>query len=396
LLQPGGHYDYRFALDTAGTFWMHSHQGLQEQQLLAAPLIIRDAADRKADLQDVVVMLHDFTFSDPQEVLATLQADGSGQKGDPAPATRTMDSMGAMGTMGTMNGMDNSGSMNGTPHDMSGMMNGGQMDINDIDFDAYLANERTLDDPEIVEVERGGRVRLRLINGASATGFTIDLGDLSGTLIAVDGMMVAGLSGSRFAITMAQRLDIVMQMPTDGQARPILALREGGRERTGIILRPRGAEIAKLPTTGTQDGPVIDLVLEQKLRAASPLARRKADRTVNVDLAGTMTGYHWSMAVDGTAGAPVHVRHGERVEITLRNQSMMSHPMHLHGHHFQVVAINGTRLFGALRDTVLVPAGRNVTIAFDADNPGKWAFHCHHMYHMATGMFTTLNYGSIT
>ena len=76
----------------------------------------------------------------------------------------------------------------------------------------------------------------------------------------------------------------------------------------------------------------------------------------------------------------------------MRNRTMMAHPMHLHGHHFQVVAINDRRFSGALRDTVLVPAMRSVVVAFDADNPGKWALHCHNEYHMMAGMMTSLQY----
>lgn len=71
---------------------------------------------------------------------------------------------------------------------------------------------------------------------------------------------------------------------------------------------------------------------------------------------------------------------------------MMSHPMHLHGHRFQVVVIDGRRFDGARRDTVNIPSGRSVTIAVDADNPGRWAFHCHHLYHMVTGMMATFAY----
>jgi FtsP/CotA-like multicopper oxidase with cupredoxin domain len=70
----------------------------------------------------------------------------------------------------------------------------------------------------------------------------------------------------------------------------------------------------------------------------------------------------------------------------------MAHPMHLHGHHFQVVAIGERRFQGALRDTVLVPAMASIAVAFDADNPGKWAFHCHNEYHMMAGMMTSLQY----
>jgi len=86
------------------------------------------------------------------------------------------------------------------------------------------------------------------------------------------------------------------------------------------------------------------------------------------------------------------VAEGERVELVIINQTMMPHPMHLHGHSFQVVAIDGHRFVGAVRDTVLVPPKTTVTVVFDADNPGWWAFHCHLLYHQHAGMFATLRY----
>jgi FtsP/CotA-like multicopper oxidase with cupredoxin domain len=90
------------------------------------------------------------------------------------------------------------------------------------------------------------------------------------------------------------------------------------------------------------------------------------------------------------------VKQGQRVEFELVNRTMMAHPMHLHGHAFQVVAIDGRRIQGAVRDTVLVmPRGARVRIAFDANNPGRWAFHCHNLYHMQTGMMTEVRYDGI-
>ena len=86
---------------------------------------------------------------------------------------------------------------------------------------------------------------------------------------------------------------------------------------------------------------------------------------------------------------------GERVEVTMTNKTMMSHPMHTHGHFFQVMALNDKRFAGAVRDVVLVPPMNAVTIAFDADNPGKWVFHCHNLYHMESGMMTTIQYQGI-
>lgn len=387
-LPPGTGFDYGFPLARPGTNWMHSHLGLQEQGLLAAPLIVADPADAGRDEQEVVLMLHDFTFRDPGEIMADL-------RGGQTHGMAGMDHSGH--TMGAMPGMDRStpattNAMPGMNHDMSGMGDGMAMDLNDVEYDAYLANDRTLVDPEVVRVDRGGRVRLRIINGSAATNFHIDLGAIDGTLIAVDGMPIEPVTGRRFPIAIAQRLDIRMTVPA-GTALPVLALREGDRQRTGLVLATPGAAIARIADLGEGKAAPLDLSLEARLRASSPLAARPVDRTIPMVLGGDMASYAWTL--NGKAhgqGAPLSVRQGERVAIAMTNPSMMAHPMHLHGHHFQVVAIDGTPLSGALRDTVLVPPGKTVTVAFDADNPGRWAFHCHHLYHMEGGMMTTLEY----
>ncbi|TKB63211.1 MAG: copper oxidase, partial [Mesorhizobium sp.] len=360
---------FDFPVGEPGTFWMHAHT-LQEQLLLAAPLIVADTADDAKDEQEVVILLHDFSFSSPEELLAGLQGKNTG------------------GSM-PMDGMDMSGAQTVA---MAGMNDGGMaMDINDIDYDAYLANDRSLDDPEIVPVERGGSVRVRIINGATATAFMIDFGELEGELIAVDGQPVEPVRGRRFPMTMGQRIDVRVNLPRDQSSSfPILALREGAKERTGIVLRPAGAPVAKLGTAADTDAPLLDLALEAQLRAIAPLGSRLANKTFEMALTGDMATYRWGL---GTS-APILVDKGDRVEVTLRNDTMMAHPMHLHGHHFQVVAIDGQRFQGAVRDTVLVPPMRSITMAVDAVNPGKWALHCHHLYHMASGMMSTFAYRS--
>jgi len=389
-LNPGASYDYRFVNNRAGTHWMHSHVGLQEQELLAAPLIVRDPAERGLDEQEVVILLHDFSFKPADEIMAGLKGEGHG--GESGTGMGDMSSMSSMGDMSSMM----SGMAKGTMESAAqGAMPGMEMDINDVEYDAYLANDRTLDDPEVVAVEGNGQVRLRIINGATSTNFTIDLGELQGELIAVDGNPVRPVRGSRFPIGIAQRADIRLVIPAGGRAYPVLVLREGAMERTGIILRPKGAGVAKLASMGTETGPVLDLGFERGLRALAPISERPADRRVALDLTGKMTGYAWGLAVDGEDGAKIPVKRGERVEMVMRNRTMMSHPMHLHGHHFQVVGIGGQRLDGALRDTVLVPPMTQVTVAFDADNAGRWAFHCHNLYHAAVGMFTTVEYENV-
>src|SRR5690606_11257807 len=138
------------------------------------------------------------------------------------------------------------------------------MDLNDYDWDAYLANDRTLSDPEVVSVERGGRVRLRVINAAAATVFWIDTGTVEGQLVAVDGHPVRPLAGSRFGVAMGQRLDIAIDLPNEGSAWPVLALREGARERTGIVLATPGATIGIIDALAERVAPAFDTDLAQE------------------------------------------------------------------------------------------------------------------------------------
>ena len=383
-LADGADAAYDFPL-RPGTHWMHSHHGLQEQLLMAAPLIVRESD--AGDHQDVVVMLHDFSFAPPASLLSALHgeaaAGGHGPHG--AMPTNQMGDMmvdHAAHRRQMQEGMAATGSNQPIGH------------ANDIDYDAYLANDRTLDDPQVVRVDKGGRVRLRLINGATATAFGIDTGTLVATVLSVDGNPVTPLGGTRFPLAMGQRIDLAVDIPAEGGAFPILAVREAARERTGIILATGGAAVKRRAPVGTRVGSLLDLSLESRLRAITPLPRRPADRQLKVALGQTGGLYAWTLngRVHGQ-DQPLEVRQGERVEMTFHNMSMMMHPMHLHGHHFQVVAINGRPLAGALRDTVIVPAGMaTLTVAFDADNPGQWPLHCHNLYHMAAGMMTTVRY----
>jgi FtsP/CotA-like multicopper oxidase with cupredoxin domain len=267
-------------------------------------------------------------------------------------------------------------------------------DLNDVSYDAFLANDRTLADPEVVKVEPGARVLLRIINSSSMSAFHIDLGPLDGELIAVDGFQVAPVTARRFPIAVAQRLDIRLAVPRAPAAYPVLALLEGDNKQTGIILRAGDALIARVPDTAATASPALTLDLESRLRAAKPLKARKANRVHTIDLTGQMAGYVWSLnGVPWTKEVPpLPIAKGERVELVFVNKTPMPHPMHLHGHEFQVVEIDGRRFPGAVRDTVLVPPGRRVVVAFDANNPGLWALHCHLLYHLDAGMFTTLRY----
>ncbi|MGY6709423.1 MAG: multicopper oxidase family protein, partial [Rhizobiaceae bacterium] len=312
-LRPGEARDYDFE-PLPGTFWMHSHIPQQEMQLLAAPLIVRSAEDLAADRQEVVTIFQDFSFTSPDELMAGIEHE---------PGHGGMDH-GAMGHGGMDHGaMGGQGMDHGTMSGMSGMQ-GMEMDLNDIDFDAYLANDRTLADPEVVRVERGGRVRLRLINGASATVFWIDTGAVEGRLVAVDGHDIEPVSGNRFGFAMGQRLDIELDLPAGEGVYPIFALREGERERTGIILATPGARVERLDGLSEEASPAFDydLAQEARLRAARPLAAREPADTKMIMLGGTMSPYRWTIN-DRVWGehVPIRARSGERVELMFHNMS---------------------------------------------------------------------------
>ncbi|MEI9914668.1 MAG: multicopper oxidase family protein [Methylovirgula sp.] len=377
-------YDYA---PIPGTYWMHSHHEMQEQNLMTAPLIVHDAATLREDRQDVVLMLHDFAFRTPEEVLAEL-AGAPDDKDSNHKAQSPMSGMAHMSGMTDMPGMAN---MPGMAMQASGDM---QMDLNDVRYDAFLANDRTLADPEIIRVERSGRIRLRVINGASSSQFWIDLGGLTGHVVATDGHSVLPIAGGRFPIALAQRLDILIDLPSVGVF-PILARLEGTRQQTGLVLATAGAPVLRIAENG-HDTPPVDNSLEARLNAATPLPPRAADMVQTINLGGDMRPYTWALNDEYWPKiTPLMLRKGQRVEIDLVNRTMMAHPMHLHGHAFQVVAIDGQTIRGAVRDTVLVPAMGHVRIAFDADNPGRWAFHCHNLYHMMTGMMTEFRYEGI-
>ena len=352
---------------TSGTHWMHSHT-LTEQQLLAAPMIAREKD--AGDVQEVVVMLHDFAFRAPEEILAELGGSNAHNQHSSMPRQN----------------MHHGHQMPRPMPSHAGHMMG-MMHANDVRYDAFLANDRTLDDPEVVRVEKGGRVRLRVINGGTATAFFVSTPGLKSRCIAVDGNSCAPRSADAYPIAQGQRLDLVVEVPAEGGAFPVLAQVEDTTERTGIILATAGASVAK-PAPASSKAGLVGIDFEAMLEARNPLPARKADRSFAVML-GEEQGYRWTIngRVHGEH-VPFDVKQGERIEMTFMNPTSMMHPMHIHGHHFQVVGIGGRRYAGPMRDTVIVPPHNPIAIAFDANLKGSWFLHCHHLYHMATGMMT--------
>src|SRR5262245_1217762 len=257
-IKPGERRLYDFPLVQAGTYWMHSHFGLQEQVMVTAPLIILD--ERAQAMQDVVMMLNDFTTRDPAAILESLRAT-------------------------PMAGRKMGGAMK------KGI--GSKPDLTDVAYDAFLANRRSLTDPEVVRVTEGESVRLRVINMSSGSNYFVSTGQLGAQAIAVDGEDIVPLLGTRFELGVAQRIDLRMQIPRGGGAYPILAQAEGTDGQAGIILATAGAAVPTVSPKASRLAGALTNQQETRLRALHPLARRSVDRRLRVMLGGDMMSYVW-------------------------------------------------------------------------------------------------------
>jgi FtsP/CotA-like multicopper oxidase with cupredoxin domain len=378
-IPPGGTYHYQFPLKQSGTYWLHSHYGLQEQLLASAPLILESQEQNAKAEEQYTVLLSDYSFTPPAKILERLKAgmkDMGGMSMQKMPATQKVYAQ----------KWDESGGFART------ITEGGLPDT-DVKYDALLANRRTIDDPEVFRVKPGHTVLLRIIAGSAATNFFVNTGVLKSQLTAVDGKDIEPVSGDYFQLGIAQRIDLLVKIPDQGGAFPIVAQGEGTQQQCGVVLATEGENVPKIPLQAELAAAGLDNAQELRLKAKNPMPEKPVDRSLPCLLGGNMAKYYWT--INGAAYPnrnSLDVKENERVEIVLRNDTGMTHPMHLHGHDVQVTEIDGTKVQGALRDTVMVPPKSTIKVIFDANNPGVWAFHCHILYHLAVGMFTVLKY----
>ncbi len=360
-IPPGKSQHYFFPLVQSGTYWMHSHYKLFEQQLMSAPLIINNPNDLYPNYKSITVMLQDFSFTSPDKIFANLKKSSKEKM-----ASMHMD------------------------HDM----NMSEPDLNDVDYDAFLANRHTLSKPEIIQVSARQKIRLRVINASAATNFWVNTGKLEGALIAVDGNNIKPIKNHKFQVAIAQRLDILLSIPNKKGTYPILAQVEGTKKQTGILLVTPDTKIVLPSKLATSDAPALNDDQERQIHPLNSVVTKPVTKTLHYTLEGNMSDYVWTINKEiWPHVTPLKISKGDQVEMVYTNNSGMSHPMHLHGHVFQVTRIDGKPITnGPLHDTILVMPHSSKTIVFNADNPGIWPMHCHVLYHMEAGMMTTTNY----
>ncbi len=361
---PGQAYPYNFQVVQAGTYFAHSHYGIQDQRLMATPLILEDPEG--PEYKNFVFFIESFSFTETYKIWQGLRKNLINAHQEVNLQTKSM-------------------------------LPVSKPTLNDVHYNAFLCNRKTLEDPDIWTVEPGEVVRLRFINGSASSGFHLDFGKLKASVIAVDGNNVVPFEVTTAPIATAQRIDVLVTIPKKGGVFPIFAQCQGTRMRAGAILKTKDKKIPQLSSTTRKTAGAISNQFEKKLHAATPLLPKKVDRTLNVSLDGNMAYYVWGMnGHSWPNNEPLIVKEGERVEVHFTNTTAMAHPMHLHGHIFQITEINGDPIEnGAMRDVLLVMPHQSAKMIFDANNPGIWAFHCHMLYHAWGGLLTVIKYEGV-
>jgi FtsP/CotA-like multicopper oxidase with cupredoxin domain len=375
-IEPGGSYLYEFTPPDAGTFFFHSHAGMQLDRGLYAPLIV-EAANEELDYdREAVLVLDDWLDGidgrAPEAELARLRSSGM-MHGMGAPPTAPA------GPFGPVRGERYSPGVA-----MANLALAGGLDAGDVDYPMHLINGRPPEAPFQVDVRRGERVRLRLINAAADTMYAVFVEGHDLRVTHTDGMAVEPVTTDALLMGMAERFDALIEPRGDGGAR-VIAIPLGKEGRAVANLRLAGAR----GRTPPPDAPVrpprrllthADLTGAEMHEAASRGERRTMDMSLGMDMSEP---YRWTIG-----GRPmeeeVEIARDEPVRFVFANRTMMPHPMHLHGHSFRPVRRGGG--LAPLKDTIVVAPMETVAVDWTADNPGGWALHCHNAYHQEAGM----------
>ena len=456
-IPAGGRFTYEFPVVQAGTYWYHSHSGLQEQEGLYGPIVIDPAgADPVAADIEHVVMLSDHSALHPHAIFRRLKLQGgyfNYQK-------QTIG--------GLLAGRDQPlkerlrwGAMRMDPSDVS--------DVTGSTY-RYLVNGRGPGDNWTGLFVAGQRVRLRIVNASAMTIFNLRIPGLAMTVVQADGQNVRPVTVDELQIAVAETYDVIVTPPEpraytlvaeswdrSGMARATLApamgmvaavpalrprplatmkdmgmggmdhggggggacppehaamghcqpmggampMDHGGMSHKmrdfanapGLPRTPVVQTVAPMPVDRTGEPPqgrgdVGHRVLTYRdlVSLAPNPDRRTPSRALTIHLTGNMERYMW--AFDGVklnaVTAPIPFRLNERVRVTLVNDTMMAHPIHLHGHFFELVTGHGDH--APRKHTVNVAPGGKVSFDLTADAEGDWAFHCHLLYHMHSGM----------
>ncbi|CAM5785068.1 copper resistance system multicopper oxidase [Ottowia pentelensis] len=460
-IAPGETFTYRFTLEQSGTYWYHSHSAMQEVTGLYGALIVEPRAGETLRAErEHVVLLSDWTGSDPMRALAKLKAQGDVFNQHRPTFAKFVQDVRAKGMDAAMAERDMWNAMRMSPADLA--------DLSSTEL-SYLVNGSAPGANWTALFKPGERVRLRCINGSSNTFYDVRIPGLPLTVVQTDGQDVEPVTVDEFRFGPGETYDVIVQprddaytlfaqsMDRTGYARGTLAVREGlsapvpaldavqwltmadmmggmaqgsGHDMAAVghgsmagmnhgsmhgMAHPMAPNPLQKPGTTvrharTEWGPGTDMRVDMPRtnlddpgvglrgngRRVLTLADLKTiggslyaggpEREIELHLTGNMERYTWSFdGLDFAASAPVHFRYGERLRVILHNDTMMTHPIHLHGMWQELETAAGD--FVARKHTIPVQPAQRVSYLVTADALGRWVWHCHLMFHMEMGMF---------
>ncbi|WP_160287513.1 copper resistance system multicopper oxidase [Pseudomonas knackmussii] len=439
-IAPGGVYEYRFKVRQHGTYWYHSHSGAQEQVGVYGALVIEPKEPEPFTCdRDYVVMLSDWSDEDPARVMAKLKKDSGYYNFHKRTVGDFIDDVGANGWAATLADRKMWAEMKMSPTDLA--------DVSGYTY-TYLVNGHAPDANWTGVFRPGEKVRLRFINASAMTYFDVRIPGLKMTVVAADGQPVHPVGVDEFRIAVAETYDVIVEPTTQqaytifaqsmdrtGYARGTLAVQAGlAAPVPPLDPRPKigmddmgmggmdhgdmaGMDMSAMDHGGMQAHPASEngnpLVDMQTMSPTPKLSDpglglrdngrrvltyadlrstfedpdgREPSRNIELHLTGHMEKFSWSF--DGIPFAdakPLLLTYGERVRITLVNDTMMTHPIHLHGMWSDLEDEDGN--FLVRKHTIDMPPGSRRSYRVTADALGRWAYHCHLMYHMELGMF---------
>ncbi|MBI6951540.1 copper resistance system multicopper oxidase [Pseudomonas sp. CCOS 191] len=451
-IEPGGDYLYQFTLRQSGTYWYHSHSGLQEQAGVYGAIVIEPREPEPHRYQrDHVLLFSDWSDQAPEALMATLkkQSDAFNYH------KRTVgDFINDVAESGWRNTLDNRwawAKMRMSPTDLADISAAGY---------TYLLNGQPPDGNFTCLFQPGETVRLRLINASAMTYFDFRIPGLKLTVIAADGLPVTPVTVDELRIAVAETYDVLvtvgdlpaytlfaqsmdrtgfargtlaraagLQAPVpEPDPRPVLSMDDMGHGGMGQMDHSNmpamdhgsmagmdhsamaGMPMMQSHPTSETDNPLVDMqTMAPRANLADPGIGlrgnsrrvltyadlrspypdpdgREPSRDIELHLTGHMERFAWSFdGIKFSDAEPLRLKYGERVRITLVNDTMMTHPIHLHGMWSDLEDEHGR--FLVRKHTLDIPPGSRRSYRVTADALGRWAYHCHLLYHMETGMF---------
>ncbi|KMY52518.1 multicopper oxidase [Bacillus sp. FJAT-27231] len=377
-VQPGKTFTYEFIATVPGTYWYHSHQDSVNQidKGLYGTLIVEGTGE-KVD-KDYTLVLDEWISKPGKDDMDMSQGNMEGMDHS------NMDMGGANSKNGEREGMDHSG-MDMEGHDMSM-------------YDLYTINGKSGDSIPSLTVKEGDRVKVRLVN-AGYMSHKIHLHGHKFQVTSTDGQLIknpGNLENSLVEIAPGERYDI--EFTADNPGTWFIESHDENDAAKGMKTKIVYENVDKKrdQTNQSEQLPVLDITKYGK--NPSSIEKNQYDVEYTMDLGTSMGKEEMVYTINGKIypkTEPLNVKKGDLVKVILRNTSKADdHPMHLHGHFFQVLSKNGKPIEGSplMKDTLNLKPGEEYVVVFKADNPGNWMFHCHDLHHASAGMVTEVKY----